>query len=309
MFRPVVVISSLAIAALGVFSVAVTRHRRMALRSYRRSLQQLAQQLPSIAPYVDSQFSVDRRHFDTIDSTNAWGLASYRSLNHGNVTVVTAAQQTAGRGRGERQWISPANENIYASFVFVIKMSPHLPNLTQLLALSAISALRTHGVDHAQLKWPNDIVVDGQKLGGILAQSSTDGVQDGCMAIVLGIGLNVNMPPDAVRAIARPVWPATSVLAATGRSLSVAELTDTLVEQFAENLRQFLHDGYWAFVPRISALLALNGEQITMDDGEKQWTGVQEGVNQDGMLQVRLLSGELRTFVSAEHVHNVRAAS
>jgi len=205
-------------------------------------------------------------------------------------------------------WISLPRVNVYASFAFCVPFTvQHIPNITQILAVSAIDTLQKFEVNDLYLKWPNDIVMNNRKLGGILAQSTTGGgVPSGCLAIVAGIGLNINTTADDLQVIQRPIWPATSVYVETGKQLHVAAVRQLLIETFTNNLSLFLQHGYQQFVPRINTLLALRGQQVRMSDGEVEWEGVQQGVTNDGFLELSLSDGTTKTFVSAEHIHDIR---
>jgi BirA family biotin operon repressor/biotin-[acetyl-CoA-carboxylase] ligase len=123
-------------------------------------------------------------------STNADLLADRDAPDR---TVLVAEYQTAGRGRLDRRWDAPPGSNLLASLLF--RVVPHDPgDLMRRLGVAAVEVARRHGADGAELKWPNDVVVDGRKLAGMLAQRGAAG------EVVLGIGLNVGWAPvDAAR--------------------------------------------------------------------------------------------------------------
>ena len=140
--------------------------------------------------------------YDTVGSTNdVLREKKGRAALHG--AVVIADQQTEGRGRRGRRWCSPAGANLYCSLGWHFNSS--LEMLTGLsLAVGAMVAeqIKTHlGVD-LQLKWPNDLYHNEQKLGGILVEVLGDGA--GGQSVVIGLGLNVNMPEEKGVSIERP---------------------------------------------------------------------------------------------------------
>lgn len=190
----------------------------------------------SMAAPLPPPIPVTRIHFPTIDSTNSYAKAHARELRADGVTVITTDQQTAGRGRLSRTWISAAGgDDITMTFAF------HVPpaalrtayQLSPLLAVVARRAFAPHGVD-VGIKWPNDIIVGGcRKMGGILAEMEALPGGSAFLA-VLGVGININsMPADL--GVARPVWPLTTLRAETGGAVrhNVKALTDSMVDSFA----------------------------------------------------------------------------
>src|SRR6187399_2287969 len=106
---------------------------------------------------------VIRKHFETIDSTNTWAKQNALHLSLDKMTFLTADEQTAGRGRFNRRWISGKGENVLATFCFALeKHRTDIGNLPQILALSALQVLEKHNLN-SQLKWPNDILLNEKK--------------------------------------------------------------------------------------------------------------------------------------------------
>ena len=106
--------------------------------------------------------------FETIDSTNTYGLKHFDELE--DKTVITSLEQTNGRGRFDRVWVSGSFENIYMSFILKPSKLTHIANLTQYLCTTAAKVIETYGVS-TQIKYPNDVLVDGKKICGILCES------------------------------------------------------------------------------------------------------------------------------------------
>jgi BirA family biotin operon repressor/biotin-[acetyl-CoA-carboxylase] ligase len=147
-------------------------------------------------------------------STNADLLAA-AAAGAPDRTVLAAAHQTAGRGRLDRRWEAPPGANLLVSLLFR-QVPRHVHELTQRVALAAAVAVeRTAGM-RADLKWPNDLLVDGAKLAGVLAQSSgTSGAPD--HVVVVGIGVNVGWAPEGASRLGAGVTPL-EVLAALLRA-------------------------------------------------------------------------------------------
>ena len=135
---------------------------------------------------------------DETGSTNADLLAAGATGTSGapDRTVLAARHQTAGRGRLDRRWDAPAGANLLAS-ILLRDVPAHPHEVTQRVALAALAACRATTDAEATLKWPNDLLLDGEKLAGVLAQAGTS---DAGPFVVVGIGLNVGWaPPGAAR--------------------------------------------------------------------------------------------------------------
>jgi len=193
--------------------------------------------------------------------------------------LVLAAEQSAGHGRFERVWQSPPG-NVYMSFV--LQPLPPLPAWPQLLMAASLALAETLdalGVADAGLKWPNDVLIDGRKVAGLLAEVEGD-------YLILGIGLNANapLPPDLPRA--------TSIAAALGRPADVDAALRAFVGRFdryaieLENGRP-LHE-------RWAARLVTLGRTVRIRSGDEIIEGTAEGVEPDGALRLRQPGGRVR---------------
>lgn len=236
-----------------------------------------------------------RYHFQTITSTNDWVKGHIEEFAVDAVTLVTAGEQTAGRGRFKRKWISPINKNIYATFCFFVpEERKDIGNIPQLLALSVIAVLKDAGFSPT-LKWPNDILLAGKKLAGILCETV---VQEASRGVVLGIGLNVNMSQEELDSVGAP---STSLLHASGKLYDIEELIKKIEDHFVGKLTVFLREG---FAPFYSEFLQLNkdilNKKISIQTPTEKIEGVLSSVNDDGSLMIlqgknlrRVYSGEL----------------
>ncbi len=138
------------------------------------------------------------RELTQTESTNTDLLAQYRSLP--DRSVLRADHQTAGRGRLDRRWDAPPGSNLLASLLF--REVPADPGeLMRRVALAAVDAVRPLSSRSPALKWPNDVLLDGRKLAGLLAQRTEDG------SVVVGIGLNVGWAPDGAARLDADVSP------------------------------------------------------------------------------------------------------
>ena len=148
---------------------------------------------PSATSSVDWPHGWHVRVVDETGSTNADLLAAAAS-GAPHRSVLAARHQTAGRGRLDRRWEAHAGANLLVSLLFT-EVPDHAHELTQRVALAAADAAATLAGADVRLKWPNDLLLDGRKLAGVLAQST---FVDGRRVVVVGIGVNVGgAPPDA----------------------------------------------------------------------------------------------------------------
>jgi BirA family biotin operon repressor/biotin-[acetyl-CoA-carboxylase] ligase len=233
-------------------------------------------------------------HFDTVDSTNTWAKTNAPILDPNQVTCITALEQTAGRGRGLRKWISPKGQNIYATLFFCVP-SPctFIGNLGQILSVSCVTVLKKLGFS-LQIKWPNDLLLSEKKVAGILCE--TVSLQDR-IGIVLGIGLNVNMSEGMLKLVDQP---ATSLSAFSGHTWSLEQILDPIVQQFIRDLSILEKQGFAAFHSLYEQHLIHKETSISASDGINTWEGVCKGVNSEGMLLLELPSGELVTLSAAQ---------
>ena len=206
----------------------------------------------------------------------------------GDLTLVTADVQTAGRGRRGRTWLAPPRKALLCSLV----LRPHIPpsqaqRLTMLAAVAAARAIQGLGAT-ARLKWPNDIMIGGAKVGGILAEAQSEG--EHLAYIVLGIGINVNL---AQADLDRIPGHATSLNLATGRRGTRWRLLRLLLAEFIVHYRAVTQDGGQAVFEEWRASLQTLGREVTVDSGGVILHGHAEDVDPNGALLLRLAGGRL----------------
>jgi BirA family biotin operon repressor/biotin-[acetyl-CoA-carboxylase] ligase len=221
---------------------------------------------------------------DQVDSTNALAMRKLCELEP--PYVVLAEAQTAGRGRRGRQWRSPYGENLYFTQVVRIDRSA-----TQLQALSLVvglvvqRCLRQFGVRNAGLKWPNDLLVAGKKIAGILLELNGDPA-DICH-VVIGIGINANMLDG--EGIDQP-W--TSMLRETGLVVDRNELAAVLTERLAQALAVHREQGFAAFHDEWESQHLWHGREVRLISGVHEVVGTVLGVSVDGALRLAVDGAE-----------------
>lgn len=235
------------------------------------------------------------KHFITIDSTNTWSKQHSHEFPRDKITLVTADGQTGGRGRFNRRWESPAGQNIYATFnFFVEKHRTDIGNIPQVLSISAARVLQSLGMN-PKLKWPNDVLLSGKKAGGILCETTP---YSDMLCVIIGIGLNVNMPLELLQQIDRP---ATSILVESGKSLKVQDVLKKLENQFSKDLDLFIEEGFYPYLEIYKGFLVHKADdRIRFHDNRTVQEGYFHSINNDGSLNLRLDSGEVKVFVAGE---------
>ena len=235
----------------------------------------------------------------TVSSTNTELLQ--RSTPVRGVDVLLAERQTGGRGRRGRQWASPLAAHVYLSLSrsFAGGLS-RLGGLSLAVGVATVEALQGLGFGQVGLKWPNDMVVNGRKLGGLLVEGG--GEFAGPARAVIGLGLNVHMPASAAADISQP-WVDLDALAGTAvaRDTVVVALLSSLLPA----LELFEQEGLAPFLPRYAAMDVLRGRAVRVEEGGVLHEGVARGLADDGALKVEVAGRE--TCFHAGEV-SVRAA-
>ncbi|HEY0285769.1 MAG TPA: bifunctional biotin--[acetyl-CoA-carboxylase] ligase/biotin operon repressor BirA [Pseudomonas sp.] len=218
---------------------------------------------------------------DSLDSTNAEAMRLIGG-GHALPLLVLAEQQTAGRGRRGRKWVSPFAENLYYSLALRIDGGMRqLEGLSLLVGLAVIKTLRDAGIIAAGLKWPNDILVGRRKLAGILLELTGDPA-DVCH-VVIGIGINVNM-----RASTEVDQSWTSMRLEGGVTFDRNLVAIGLTQNLAQYLTAHRESGFAAFQHEWEGNHLWQGCEVTLLAGSNVIQGVVLGVNSAGGLRLEV---------------------
>jgi BirA family biotin operon repressor/biotin-[acetyl-CoA-carboxylase] ligase len=238
-------------------------------------------------------------HFYSVDSTNAFAM---RLIEHGykvaDGTVIIAESQTAGKGRLGRSWHSERESGLYVSMVLYPKAAPSLaPLLTLATTIAAHNAIeRATGLD-VDIKWPNDLLIGGRKVAGVLAEMQAE--IDRIKMLVIGIGINVNhesFPTDIAER-------ATSLRIATGRPHSRIEILADFLQEFESLYMTFEKSGPGGIVQNWMRLSSFaHGRKIEINDGVRRIAGTTRGLNPLGALRVEQADGRIEEVYSGEVV-------
>jgi BirA family biotin operon repressor/biotin-[acetyl-CoA-carboxylase] ligase len=231
----------------------------------------------------------DVRYFESIGSTNDEALA-WAATDTPDLSLIVADEQTAARGRLDRKWFTPKETALAFSLILrpTAEEKPFITRVVGLAALAVTNSLRMRGVA-AQIKWPNDILIAGRKVCGILIESVWSG--EDVDAVVIGIGVNVlkeSVPPAD-----HLLFPATSVEEELGSAPERMEILRDILATFIDLRPRLVTD---ALVAQWESLLALQGELVQVESADAPAVvGYVAGLETDGSLQLRNERGETIT--------------
>jgi BirA family biotin operon repressor/biotin-[acetyl-CoA-carboxylase] ligase len=228
---------------------------------------------------------------DVIDSTNEQAKRAADPLNGGGICYL-AERQTGGRGRMGRRWVSPFARNLYLTVAWEFDGGiAVVEGLSLAVGVAARRALAAIGVTDIGLKWPNDLLRSGRKLGGILIEVIGD--PQGVCRVITGIGINVAMPAVAAREIDQP-WRDLSDCRVSRDRLAAA-----LLEQLLPLLHGFPERGFRAYREEWEAAHVHQGRPVRISTGSRVIDGLARGVNEQGALALECSDG-LRFFSGGE---------
>ncbi|KAB0669302.1 biotin--[acetyl-CoA-carboxylase] ligase [Oryzomonas sagensis] len=237
----------------------------------------------------------------TTTSTNS---EAFRLAEEGAVegTVVTAEEQSRGKGRLGRIWSSPPGANLYCSVILRPRIKPfEAPQLTFLSAVATARAIEQTTGLKPEIKWPNDVLIDGKKVAGLLNEMSaeTDGINDGINFVILGIGVNLNMTADQFPGDLR--HPATSLLIEGGAKVGRARFTAFLLNELDRLYAAFLDHGFVPVRREWQERCNANGREVVVSDhGRDDIRGLFAGIDGDGALLVRQPDGTIERILSGD---------
>jgi BirA family biotin operon repressor/biotin-[acetyl-CoA-carboxylase] ligase len=228
----------------------------------------------------------DVRYFDSIGSTNnealAWAAGGAKDLS-----LVIADEQTAGRGRLDRKWFTPRGTALAFSLILrpTAEEKLHLTRTVGLAALAIADSLRTRGLA-AQIKWPNDVLLNGCKVAGILIETVWSGDEADCSVI----GIGVNVLKGAVPSAELLQFPATSLEESLGAAVDRGKLLHDILAGIIALRPRLATD---AFIASWEKVLAFRGEQVQVEAGsEAVITGKLLGLESDGSLKLSTQDGK-----------------
>jgi BirA family biotin operon repressor/biotin-[acetyl-CoA-carboxylase] ligase len=235
--------------------------------------------------------------FDSIGSTNetAMKLAGERDDPEG--LVVISDSQTGGKGRLGRSWVSPPGVNLYFTVLLKPSFSPdEAPLLTLMAAVASVSAIRELTGLEAGIKWPNDILLNGRKTGGILLEMKTD--NNIIRFIAVGIGINVNMQvevlPEDIRSLS------TSLIRESRVKVDRAKLLENILAETGRLYKAVIAGKKSVILEKWREFSSMTGRDISVQMHDKIISGIAEDIDDKGRLIVRLPSGDRKTVSAGD---------
>lgn len=213
-----------------------------------------------------------------IDSTNNYALKNFNKIN--DKTIIYADEQTSGKGRNNRIWISSEKSNLY----FTILLKPDLekltilPNITQYMAIVLCRVFEKYGTA-AHIKWPNDILVDGKKIAGILCETVFRGSD--LEGIALGVGVNLNMSEDFLKKIDRP---ATALNILLGHKINRKKIFEDVLKIFFKEYDIFLDKGFLNIRDEYIQKSMFLNKKIKVVVFDKVFDGLAKDIDETGQL-------------------------
>jgi len=245
------------------------------------------------------------RHLTVLEKTDSTNSAIQRlAPDRRHAHAVLAECQTGGRGRQKKSWHSPAGGNVYLSLGWRFKCDePGLSSLPLIVAICVCEALARTGLSGHGIKWPNDILVNGVKLAGILVEMQSTG--SGPALAVIGIGVNVRMPDsgagEAGLMIDRPWTDLASLLGPGHAGISRNRVTALLLEELLPALERFESGGFREFRNSWERLDLLEGRQVQIEENSGgRRSGTARGVDEHGSLVLELDGGGRQVIHSGE---------
>jgi BirA family transcriptional regulator, biotin operon repressor / biotin---[acetyl-CoA-carboxylase] ligase len=296
---------ALGVSRSGVWKAAgVLRELGATLHAVRNRGYRLAQAAQALeAGKIREQLPKDvREHVAAIEVV--WSVASTNTLllarpNPKSATseVLLAEYQTAGRGRRGRSWIAPPGGAICLSLSWTFREVPRdLSALGLVIGVCVLRALHALGVTGAALKWPNDLLIAGQKLGGVLIELRAESA--GPAYVVIGIGVNVNLSAEQREKIAKAGTEATDLTRAGVRASRNA-VAAAVIGACVRGLAEFERDGLKPFLEEWRRADALSGRPVQVSAADGVAKGLARGIDLHGALLVETRDG-VRRFVSGD---------
>ena len=245
---------------------------------------------------LNTNFITKIIHFDSINSTNikAKELADFGEKDG---TVIISEEQTLGRGRLGRNWISPKSKGIWMSIILKPDINPiHVSKITQVGAAAVCKALEEMKID-AYIKWPNDIIINNKKVCGILTEMSSE--LNKINYVVLGMGINVNIDKNEFCEDIKKI--ATSLKIETGKNISRKILMAKILNNFELLYNQFVMDGNAKVsldICRKKSILL--GKKINIIKNKEILSVKAIDINNEGELLVQRPDGKTESLISGE---------
>ena len=228
-----------------------------------------------------------------LDSTNQWLLDEIPNIQNGQTCI--AEYQLAGRGRRGRTWVSPFASHLYFSYYWRFDSGiEKLSGLSLLVGIATVNALEKIGIQGVSLKWPNDIYYQGKKLAGILIELNAQ-ANEACHTVI-GIGINVRMPPEQAKLIDQPWVDLTSL---SSEKIDRNLLSATLISELQTLLPEYEKKGLKPHLARWMDLDCFINKPVNVLLAEQNRAGICRGIDDSGALLLEV-DGNIETYIGGE---------
>jgi len=235
-------------------------------------------------------------YFKETESTNILARDMAGSVDEG--TVVIAESQTGGRGRMGRKWISPEG-GIWLSVILKPKMQPlHAPRITLLAGVAAAKTIRGYGLS-AKIKWPNDVLINGKKVCGILTEIGAE--MDSIQYVVVGVGIDANVDTETFPEEFRDS--STSLKNELGFDINRVEFVQRLLSELETLYMKFQKEGFSSILEEWRNMSATIGEWVKITTQSRIMYGEVIGVDSEGALVLETSEGKLEKIVAGQCEH------
>ncbi len=229
----------------------------------------------------------------SVDSTNSH-LKKQMQQGIDSGSVCLSEFQSAGRGRRGRSWVSPFGCNLYLSLYWRFERSMTEIGGVSIAVGTVIASVLSEHTANVALKWPNDVLIDGKKIAGILVD--VQGAADGPVDAVIGIGVNLDFPAHASRQIDQP-W--TDLQLQGGNTISRNQFAARLLGELLDAMLSFQSHQLASFIPRWRQYDLYLGEEVTLFHPRRKIRGIHKGIADDGSLLLEV-GGKICRFQSGE---------
>ena len=216
---------------------------------------------------------------------------------HAEGLVVFAESQTRGRGRMGRRWSSPAGKGLWFSLLLRPKLTPDkCTQLTAATATALVRAIRSKTNITPEIKWPNDLMIHGKKVSGILTEMSAE--LDSVRFVIVGIGINVNQttsefPPEIESS-------STSLKLATGANISRTDLAIEILRELDHDYSRIVSGKFSSVADEWAGNCSTLGKQVKINIGQRRFTGRAEALDETGSLLIRTDHGRVERITSGD---------
>jgi BirA family biotin operon repressor/biotin-[acetyl-CoA-carboxylase] ligase len=232
--------------------------------------------------------NIEYTYFDEIDSTNKWAEKNIKKIE-GIVSIITK-KQTDGIGRNNRKWISPQG-NLYMTTCIPINLSDNIESLPLIVCLSMMQVLeKKYKNTNFKVKWPNDIILNSKKIGGVLINLIEKAVGDYYSLIGIGININTDIVVED-----RLLFPSSSIAKELGieKNIDILELGKEINKILIKNIEIFKYEGFSVFKNEyINKIIYKIGEEISIKLDNELENVIYKGITEMGTLKYELNSKE-----------------